>query len=478
MKNILKSFWILILCVFTFNVNAQLRSIPAIPVEKGRILKTAILADPTGQVFLEFIKGDRVATDNKDIKVYEGEILPPTIVDAPAKAPRARMRELLSFEIISNTGDNLFLIDQYAALNAHTRKRLSYQDSEKLSARQSGIQILTKIFTEDKIGRPAIWFYDLEKTKWFRLGGITTESSERKIKVFSGIIYQSGTFTIWDENPGPDFNPEAITNPEDVELAEVSPYPSVENSAETVGSVDEDFNYDTFNGDYKNSAGGRSNSDDEFGQNGSRNGSYRFKNDEEFGDLPKNVDKRAFQEDGAFINGSSGQVQNDKDRLTREEYETKYGADGSVDSEEKGFNVFDNFYNTFDKYLGEDDGGNPKSIPSLDNGRSVNNGGVIKNNKFDDQYGFDDKKNINQKISEKKYPENKNNNFGYKPNEKQNKSGFSDADFKNAAPLLQTNLFDSDLSKTGPDGFNFPWYILGLILIFGGSIYIAFSKKY
>lgn len=449
---------------------AQLRSVPAIPIKKGKIMKTAILSDSSGQLFLEFLKGDRVATDNKDIKVYEGEVLPPTLVDAPAKPPRARMRELLSFEVISNTSDNLFFIDQYAAMNAHVRQRLSYHDTEKLTARQSGIQVLMKVFTEDRVGRPALWFYDSEKKKWYRQGGIITESAEKEIKVFSTIIFKTGTFTIWDENPSPDFNPDEPTHQEDIEMAEKSPYPSVEEDADDgtkIPAVDENFKYDRESGTFKRSAG-----DDEYGNVDKKyNNGYQFKKDDEFID-PKDPHRDAFLKEGYFIDGSTGLVSNGNETLTKEEYITKYGINDKTSTEEEGFNVYDNFYNTFDTYLGKDEDGNPIKVPSLDDGRSVNRGG----NKFDDKYLVTNGivKNISQENNNKNQD-----NFSHKPDLKKNKSGFTDNDFKNAAPLLQANLFDSDLASTGPDKiFNFPWYIVVLFLIFGSSMYIVFSKKY
>lgn len=209
----------------------SLKTVNSVKVENGFISETSVLADDQGQIFLEFIEGDRVAK-KLDGQVYDGEILPPIQIDAPAKAPRARMRELRSFELISDNSEELQLIDQFSALHAKDRLRQSFK--AQAGSRSQGVQIITLFQTDSLVNQPALWHYDPNnaKTPWERLGGIMGEAPAGEVRVFSAYLYSTGIFTIWDENPQPDFQP---SFPNDkIELAEPSPYPSVDTSEDTL----------------------------------------------------------------------------------------------------------------------------------------------------------------------------------------------------------------------------------------------------
>lgn len=206
-------------------VSAALRTADAVEIKAGIIQETVVLANDRGELFLEFLKDDRVAK-SLDQQIYDGQILPPIPVDAPAKAPRARMREVLSFEIISDTNEPLELIDQYSALHAKDRLRVSL--SNAAGQRRQGAQLITTFAADQNISHPALWSYNAlnNRQPWLRLGGIMGDAPEAETQVFSAFLYGTGAYTIWDENPAPDFT---VSFPNDeIELAEVSPYPSVE----------------------------------------------------------------------------------------------------------------------------------------------------------------------------------------------------------------------------------------------------------
>ncbi len=241
---------VLNLCVSTV-VQAQtsLKTNKSTVIEKGFITETVVLGDESSQIFLEFIKGDRVAKA-LDGQIYDGEILPPVLVDVPAKAPRARMREVLSFEVISDTSEELELIDQFTALHPKDRLRTSLKN--QAGERRQGAQLITVLPADSPHNRVSLWHYDPNNTKtpWIRLGGIKGEAPAGEAQVFSAYLYGTGVFTLWDENPSPDFQPSFVND--DIELAEPSPFPSVtENQNDSLSdfltnSINEsEFEYNT-----------------------------------------------------------------------------------------------------------------------------------------------------------------------------------------------------------------------------------------
>ncbi len=239
MKKFLPLLCVLLIWSDTSIAQSRLRSAESIMVENGKIVESGVLADGNSTIFVEFVAGDRVAYTQKK-ENYDGEILPPTVISAPDKPPRARMRELSTFEVITDSGEEVSIVSQYSLLPSRERLRLSLKE-DNLEERY-GAQVLTRIYDEDEIGSPKLWFYDFETEEWDRLGGILSESSEPDTKVFSSIIHKTGTYTLWDENPSPTYNPN--TNQEEIELAEESPFPSVDVNGTTSG-----FNRDGFGED-------------------------------------------------------------------------------------------------------------------------------------------------------------------------------------------------------------------------------------
>lgn len=216
--------------VFTllFGASAQgqsrLKTASSAIIKAGFVTQTVVLADSDSQNFLEFIKGDRVAK-SLDGQIYDGEILPPVLIDNQYKAPRARMRELLSFEVISDTNEPLDLIDQFTAMQSKQRLRSSY--GNQAGNRRQGAQLISLFKEGSNISDPALWKYNPENlnSPWKRLGGILGETPVESEKIFSAFLFSTGIYTIWDENPLPTFE---VSFPlDEIELAEVSPFPSV-----------------------------------------------------------------------------------------------------------------------------------------------------------------------------------------------------------------------------------------------------------
>jgi hypothetical protein len=223
-KLILSTVVLSLLCSATALGQSRLKTANSVQIKDGFITETVVLADDQGKLFLEFIKGDRVAK-SLDGQIYTGEVLPPVQTDSLAKAPRARMREVLTFEVISDTSEPLELIDQFAALHSKERLRLSL--GNQAGQRRQGAQLITLLKEAENVNNPALWQYNPQNknTPWERLGGITGETPIGEDQLFSAYLFSTGTFTIWDENPLPDFEP-SFPN-DDIELAEPSPFPSV-----------------------------------------------------------------------------------------------------------------------------------------------------------------------------------------------------------------------------------------------------------
>jgi hypothetical protein len=218
---------------------SRLKKASSAQVNAGFIAETVVIADSANKLFLEFIKGDRVAK-SLDGQIYDGEILPPVQIDNQYNAPRARMRELLSFEVISDTNESLELIDQFAAMTAKQRLRTSL--GNQAGNRSQGAQIITLFDEGSNISDPALWKYNPENVRspWKRLGGIMAETPIESEKLFSAFLFSTGTYTIWDENPLPTFEP-SFQNDE-IELAEASPFPSVIEEEEELATFEnEDF---------------------------------------------------------------------------------------------------------------------------------------------------------------------------------------------------------------------------------------------
>ena len=213
--------------IFPLLASAQsegvLRTVSNIEVQNGQIVESGVLADDQGVVFVEMTRGSYVANE-LDRNGFSGEILPPELIEPIAKAPRARMREIISFEFFTDRADTALFVDRYALVSEKTLLREQILTGNTV-ARSSGAQFLTQFTRDQNIGQAALWRYVPQDESWDRIGGITSNSNQPDTDIFSVILFQTGIYTIWDEDPAPVLSEN--TDPSLIQLAEASPFPSV-----------------------------------------------------------------------------------------------------------------------------------------------------------------------------------------------------------------------------------------------------------
>ncbi|MCK5460464.1 hypothetical protein KAI58_00570 [Candidatus Gracilibacteria bacterium] len=217
--------------------NEPLRAEESLPIVAGKVVETGILTDDKGTVFLEFIK-DTYISNSEDKQPFEGEILPPQIIDIPTKKPRGRMTEILSFELLVDSNTDVTFVNKFSLLRPKQIIRLEHTDPNAFE-RTEGVRVFHQIKEEDQIGLPTLWQYlgeDEEgEDQWIRIGGKIENTKESDVKIFSAVITTTGIFSLLDENPSPILSENTPTDL--VELVEDSPYPSVE-TPEPEGEVD------------------------------------------------------------------------------------------------------------------------------------------------------------------------------------------------------------------------------------------------
>ena len=267
-----KSLWVLGIISFfwgnTFALEKEpLRAESSVVVENGSVKTTAILSDIDGYIFIEFLKDLYVVISGTEVG-FRGEIIAPEIIEIPQRAPRARMKEILTFELLTDTGDGVTFLDRFTLMHSKHKVREQLENPEMNLQRQGGL-LLAKFSEEDQVQVPVLWEYRsdiesisgscheqngeeqslclsvksckslpeyekakcLKKLSWRKIGGKVEQSPDGET-IFSVILTRNGIFTIFDENPPIDFTP---TFPVDeIEYADPSPYPSVEPSAEII----------------------------------------------------------------------------------------------------------------------------------------------------------------------------------------------------------------------------------------------------
>lgn len=225
---------LLFISQFPLVVDAReaLRADDIIKVQDGKVFDTGILSDENGIVYLEFIKGDFV-NYKKDKQPFSGEILPPAIIDKPLKLPRHRMREVLSFEFLTDNVETVSFIDRYSLMHPKQYLRATLSNPDGL-IHGSGIKFLTRIYDKDRIRLPTLWVLETErdsvlkteqKKYWKKIGGKLIDTEESGVKVFSAVLNQTGVYGLFDENPTPYYSPN--TPLETIQKVDTSPYPSV-----------------------------------------------------------------------------------------------------------------------------------------------------------------------------------------------------------------------------------------------------------
>lgn len=239
-----------------------LRAENSVVVKNGQILTTGILSDIDGNIFLEFLKDMHVNVSATPVG-FQGEIIAPTIIEIPQRAPRGRMKEVLTFELLTNSGEEITFVDRFAFMHPKDKRKAQIENPE-LAIQRSGTLLLTKFTEEDNVRKPALWEYrnetndlegscdtktgeirqlcfqlkeckrqdDFEKEKcikklsWRKIGGKIETTPEEDTVIFSALLTRNGTFTIFDENPTAEFTPTFPIS--EVERVDQSPFPSVE----------------------------------------------------------------------------------------------------------------------------------------------------------------------------------------------------------------------------------------------------------
>jgi len=213
-------FYLLIIAFLWFSSTVMaldtLRADNFISVVSGKIVETGILSDTNGMIFLEFSDRTRVVR-TEDRASFQGEILAPSIIALPDNKPRARTREILTFEFLGDTADELLFTDQFYIMRNLSRLRYQLQNLE--IAQSPLVRVIIPI--QEPVGRLGLWKYKGEDG-WERVGGKTEETEDLEVQLFSSTIPSTGIFSLLDENPAPDFVPSFPID--QIELVEQNPF--------------------------------------------------------------------------------------------------------------------------------------------------------------------------------------------------------------------------------------------------------------
>ncbi len=180
-----------------------LRTEDAIMVETGKVVESGILADSNGLLFIEFSQNARVVITSDRLS-FSGEIVSPQIIALPDNKPRARMQEVISFELLGDTAEHLTFADQFDLMSGRSRLRYELLYPESFSRTTALVQVLVPI--REEYGDLSLWEYS-DGMGWIELGGKVEDSSTENVKVFSSVLTGTGVFTLFDIDPSPDFVP-------------------------------------------------------------------------------------------------------------------------------------------------------------------------------------------------------------------------------------------------------------------------------
>jgi hypothetical protein len=155
------------------------------------------------------------------------------------------MRELMTFELITNTADDVKFIDKFDVLSDKAKLRLEILEPNKYK-RNAYVKVFVTIDknnttinensditkTSDTSNHLALWEYlgrdeETKEEQWVRMGGKieTINEADENIKIFMAVIRSTGIFTIFDENPPVSYVPPFPID--QIEKTELSPFPSV-----------------------------------------------------------------------------------------------------------------------------------------------------------------------------------------------------------------------------------------------------------
>jgi hypothetical protein len=214
------------------NATIGVRAKDAITVQDGKVIETGILTDDSGRIFFEFLRGSFI-NYTKDKQPFSGEILQPAIIPKKEKLPRGRMREILTFELLTDNTDEVTLTDRFTLMHSKEYLRETLANPDGLVHGEGGIKFLTRIYDKDKIGFPSLWIQKTRNVKnkidkikyWKKIGGKLNKNAESDVQVFTAVINKTGVYGLFDEDPNPFYSEN--TPLETVQKIEESPYPSV-----------------------------------------------------------------------------------------------------------------------------------------------------------------------------------------------------------------------------------------------------------
>ena len=214
------------LCLPIVTGAARLATQEAITFDQGYPVERGVLSDNEGKVFLEFLTGIYAIYTEGHLQ-FSGDILPPQILlDSFSRPPRSRMREVVTFELMTDHIDDVTFTDRYALMSYKQRVRTRYLYGESVFRDTPNVKLIVPI--ERDVNLPALWEYsEGSDPHWKRHGGIHKTTSEDGQALLVASVPGTGLFTVFDENPAPNFLEVIPIAPELVELAPPNPYPSV-----------------------------------------------------------------------------------------------------------------------------------------------------------------------------------------------------------------------------------------------------------
>lgn len=207
----------ILLLIFSANFShaqkkEQLRVSDSASFEKGDSLDTVVLTDVDGKVFLE-IPEAVVATNVNDGTRFTGEVLSPNFIALPGKTPKTRMKEIFSFEVLGDNGNQLKFVDKIMTLTPRNRLRLEILEPEKVvSGPRPKVIYVVKA---DGVRDPNLWRFINDDDGWERIGG--TYNTENGANIFTAKISSTGKYSIIDSAPLPTDSVDDYAIPETVE---------------------------------------------------------------------------------------------------------------------------------------------------------------------------------------------------------------------------------------------------------------------
>ncbi|PID70827.1 hypothetical protein CSB37_00210 [bacterium DOLZORAL124_38_8] len=177
---------------------AVLRVEDSATFKAGVVDHSTVLADEEGTVFVEFPRSI-LAVETLSHARFEGEILPPKLIEKPAENPKTRMESLVSFEILSGEGEQLTFTDRVLGSR---RVSQSFMDKHPDEYVVGALPTLVFVAPDESVGRLKLWRFVSEKEGWIRAGGVQEKTEDGPV-VFTAKLEKTGVYTIFDEEPKP-----------------------------------------------------------------------------------------------------------------------------------------------------------------------------------------------------------------------------------------------------------------------------------